>query len=69
MLDPTGQSVTATWFGAATVVLLVLTYVVGWVRRVTTRYLVTDRRIQIRSGHRHPPGAHDRTSTASRTST
>ena len=34
----------------ATIVLLVLTYAVGWVRRMTTRYLVTDRRIQIRTG-------------------
>jgi uncharacterized membrane protein YdbT with pleckstrin-like domain len=50
VIDLAGQSVSATWFGAATLVLLVLTYVSGWVLRVTTRYLVTDRRIQIRSG-------------------
>jgi uncharacterized membrane protein YdbT with pleckstrin-like domain len=28
----------------------VLTYVVGWIKRQTTRYLVTDRRIHIRTG-------------------
>jgi uncharacterized membrane protein YdbT with pleckstrin-like domain len=50
VLDVAGQSFAATWYGAATIVLLILTYAVGWVRRVTTRYLVTDRRIQIRSG-------------------
>jgi uncharacterized membrane protein YdbT with pleckstrin-like domain len=50
LIDLAGQSVSSTWFGAATLVLLVLTYVSGWVLRVTTRYLVTDRRIQIRSG-------------------
>jgi len=50
VLDVAGQSFAATWYGAATIILLILTYVVGWVRRVTTRYLVTDRRIQIRSG-------------------
>ena len=32
---------------------------IGWVLRVTTRYLVTDRRIQIRVGDRDPPRAHD----------
>jgi uncharacterized membrane protein YdbT with pleckstrin-like domain len=50
LIDLAGQSVATTWFAAATLVLLVLTYVGGWVLRVTTRYLVTDRRIQIRSG-------------------
>ena len=50
VLDLAGKSVSATWFALATIVLLVLTYVVGWVRRMTTRYLVTDRRIQIRTG-------------------
>ena len=50
MLDVAGKSVSATWFAIATVVLLILNYAVGWVRRVTTRYLVTDRRIQIRTG-------------------
>jgi uncharacterized membrane protein YdbT with pleckstrin-like domain len=50
ILGAVGRSFTVTWFVLATVVLLVLTYVVGWVRRKTTRYLVTDRRIQIRTG-------------------
>jgi uncharacterized membrane protein YdbT with pleckstrin-like domain len=50
ILDVAGTSVSPTWFAAATFVLLVLTYAVGWLRRVTTRYLVTDRRIQIRTG-------------------
>ena len=39
-----------TWFVAATVGGLALTYVVGWIKRATTRYRVTDRRIQIRTG-------------------
>jgi uncharacterized membrane protein YdbT with pleckstrin-like domain len=50
VLDVAGKSVAATWFAVATLALLVLTYAVGWVRRITTRYLVTDRRIQIRTG-------------------
>jgi uncharacterized membrane protein YdbT with pleckstrin-like domain len=40
----------ATWFLAVTVVGLLATYVVGWIKRSTTRYRVTDRRIQIRTG-------------------
>jgi uncharacterized membrane protein YdbT with pleckstrin-like domain len=39
-----------TWFAAATAVGLVATYVGGWIKRATTRYRVTDRRIQIRTG-------------------
>jgi uncharacterized membrane protein YdbT with pleckstrin-like domain len=39
-----------TWFVAATVAGLALTYVVGWIKRATTRYRVTNRRIQIRTG-------------------
>lgn len=50
VIDVAGTSVTPTWLSLATVVLLVLTYVGGWVLRMTTRYLVTDRRIQIRTG-------------------
>jgi uncharacterized membrane protein YdbT with pleckstrin-like domain len=50
VLNIAGQSVTPTWLSAATVLLLVATYVIGWVLRRTTRYLVTDRRIQIRVG-------------------
>ena len=38
------------WFLIVTVLALVLTYVVGWVKRATTRYRVTDHRIQIRTG-------------------
>jgi uncharacterized membrane protein YdbT with pleckstrin-like domain len=50
VLGVAGHSMTPTWLSAATVVLLVATYVIGWVLRRTTRYLVTDRRIQIRVG-------------------
>jgi uncharacterized membrane protein YdbT with pleckstrin-like domain len=50
VLDVAGQNVTPTWLSVATIVLLVLTYAIGWLRRITTRYLVTDRRIQIRTG-------------------
>jgi uncharacterized membrane protein YdbT with pleckstrin-like domain len=50
ILDVAGHHEAATWFVLATVVLLVLTYAAGWIRRKTTRYLVTDRRIQIRTG-------------------
>jgi uncharacterized membrane protein YdbT with pleckstrin-like domain len=35
---------------AAAGVLLVLTLVIGWLRRITTRYLITNRRMQIRRG-------------------
>jgi putative membrane protein len=45
-----GQDVGATWFTVATGIGLVLTYIVGWIRRRSTRYLVTDRRIHIRTG-------------------
>ena len=50
VLGAAGQSFSATWYGTATIILLILVYAIGWVRRVTTRYLVTDRRIQIRTG-------------------
>ena len=49
-LDAAGTDVAATWFAVATGIGLVLTYVVGWILRRTTRYLVTDRRIHIRTG-------------------
>jgi len=39
-----------TWFVAVTAVGLVATYLGGWIKRATTRYRVTDRRIQIRTG-------------------
>ena len=35
---------------AAAGVLLVLTLIVGWLKRITTRYLITNRRMQIRRG-------------------
>jgi uncharacterized membrane protein YdbT with pleckstrin-like domain len=45
-----GEDVGATWFTVVTGIGLVVTYIVGWIRRRTTRYLVTDRRIHIRTG-------------------
>jgi len=39
-----------TWFALATLVLLVIVYVGGWIRRATTRYTITDRRINVRTG-------------------
>jgi uncharacterized membrane protein YdbT with pleckstrin-like domain len=35
---------------AAAAVLLVVLLLVGWLRRITTRYLITNRRLQIRRG-------------------
>src|SRR3954467_9632201 len=35
---------------AAAGVLAVLTLIVGWLKRITTRYLITNRRMQIRRG-------------------
>src|SRR3954454_21668900 len=35
---------------AAAGVLLLLVLVIGWLRRITTRYLITNRRLQIRRG-------------------
>src|SRR5215212_9966062 len=35
---------------AAFVAVLIVVLVVGWVRRLTTRYLITNRRLQIRRG-------------------
>jgi uncharacterized membrane protein YdbT with pleckstrin-like domain len=49
-LNAGGSDISATWFAIATAIGLVLTYVVGWIKRQTTRYLVTDRRIHIRTG-------------------
>lgn len=40
----------ATLFAAVTVLGLVLTFGIGWIKRSTTRYVITDRRIQIRTG-------------------
>jgi putative membrane protein len=49
-LNAGGSDISATWFAVATAIGLVLTYVIGWIKRQTTRYLVTDRRIHIRTG-------------------
>lgn len=49
-LNAGGSDIAATWFAVVTAVGLVLTYVIGWIKRQTTRYLVTDRRIHIRTG-------------------
>ena len=38
------------WFLLVTIAGLAATYVIGWIKRVTTRYRVTDRRIQVRTG-------------------
>jgi uncharacterized membrane protein YdbT with pleckstrin-like domain len=35
---------------AAGAVILVIALIVGWLRRITTRYLITNRRLQIRRG-------------------
>ena len=35
---------------AAGIAVLVIVLVVGWLRRITTRYLITNRRLQIRRG-------------------
>jgi len=40
----------ATIFFAVSAVALILTFVIGWIKRATTRYMITDRRIQIRTG-------------------
>ena len=49
-LNAGGSDIATTWFAVVTAVGLVLTYVIGWIKRQTTRYLVTDRRIHIRTG-------------------
>jgi uncharacterized membrane protein YdbT with pleckstrin-like domain len=40
----------ATIFIAVTVLGLVMTYAIGWIKRTTTRYTITDQRIHIRTG-------------------
>jgi uncharacterized membrane protein YdbT with pleckstrin-like domain len=50
VLHAAGQKESPTWFFTATAIFLVITYLVGWIKRRTTRYLVTDRRISIRTG-------------------
>jgi uncharacterized membrane protein YdbT with pleckstrin-like domain len=49
-IDAAGQDVPSWPFALATLVILVVSFVVGWVRRATTRYLLTDRTIEIRTG-------------------
>jgi len=46
MSDPPSGTI----FFAVTALALVLTYAIGWIKRSTTRYLITDRRIEIRTG-------------------
>jgi hypothetical protein len=54
----------ATIFIALTVLGLVLTYAIGWIKRTTTRYTISDQRIHIRTGivsRRHGEGPSSRT--------
>jgi putative membrane protein len=46
MSDPPSSTI----FFALTGLGLLLTYAIGWIKRSTTRYMITDRRIQIRTG-------------------
>ena len=50
ILDRTGVHTSSIPFDVVTVALLVLVFAVGWLKRVTTRYMVTNRRIAIRTG-------------------
>ena len=50
LLDAAGADIAATWFGLATLLLLVASFGSGWVVRATTRYTLTNRRIHIRTG-------------------
>jgi uncharacterized membrane protein YdbT with pleckstrin-like domain len=51
LLDRTMDSPpSATIFIAVTLLGLLLTFSVGWIKRTTTRYTVTDQRIHIRTG-------------------
>jgi uncharacterized membrane protein YdbT with pleckstrin-like domain len=47
---PANQDLSPTPWAVVTVAMLVLTFAIGWLRRVTTRYMVTNRRISIRTG-------------------
>jgi uncharacterized membrane protein YdbT with pleckstrin-like domain len=49
-IDAGGQDVPEWPFVLATLAILVVSFVVGWVRRATTRYILTDRTIEIRTG-------------------
>src|SRR5690242_11554176 len=44
------SNATTTILGAITVLGLIATFVGGWIKRATTRYRVTDRRINVRTG-------------------
>jgi putative membrane protein len=51
LLDRTMDSPpSATIFSAVTLLGLVLTFSVGWIKRTTTKYTITDQRIHIRAG-------------------
>lgn len=50
ILDVLGHHVGITWFVVAAIVILVLAGAYGWLRRATTRYQLTDRRIYIKLG-------------------
>lgn len=49
-LRASGHEMGTTILYGLTVVFLILTYIGGWMRRRTTRYTVTNRRISIRTG-------------------
>ena len=67
VLDVAGQNVTPTWLSTATIVLLVLTYVIGWVLRRSRRATWSPTAAS-RSGSASPAAASARpTSIASRT--
>src|SRR5581483_10068093 len=50
VLRAAGHDVSWMVFFGLTAIGIVLTFAVGWIRRATTRYMVTNRRISIRTG-------------------
>src|SRR3954469_19521295 len=52
VLETTGaiDDARTSYFWPLTIILLLVTLLVGWLRRLDTRYVVTDRRIHIRHG-------------------
>jgi uncharacterized membrane protein YdbT with pleckstrin-like domain len=52
VLETTGavHDARTTYFWGLTAILLLLTVLMGWLRRIDTQYVVTDRRIHIRHG-------------------
>ena len=50
VLRAAGHDVSWTVFFGLTAIGIVLTFAVGWIKRATTRYMVTNRRISIRTG-------------------